>query len=165
MGNETVKTLLEKRSALENERPAIDAEFERITNLKNDLDERLKALDLVLKMFSDGAVSEDVEQIENPITQTKSQNLPFELAPPKVDVTPETVIPIKQIVRDNFNRLPQVFTKHNVASLIRSFRPEITEVNDNTLSAIMRQLVSLQMSRISVRGTGKSPQVYEKVVI
>jgi hypothetical protein len=170
-GNNTIQDLLDKQNALESERPAIDAEFERITALKVDLDERIKALSLVVKMFTNDNEVETytlnevkLETVSTVTAETDgTQDDEFELVSP--DGVAESSKPLKKLVPDNFSKLPQVFTKHDVSKLILSLRPDMDEVNDNTLSGIMRKLVKLDFSRIKVAGSGKAPQVYEKLIV
>lgn len=42
---------MEKRATIENERPKIEAEFERIAKKKADYENRLSAIDIVIKEF------------------------------------------------------------------------------------------------------------------
>jgi hypothetical protein len=161
----TVQDLLDKRNELEVERHAIDTEFERIKTKKQGVDGRVNALDLVISMFSgeEGSQPKQTQQV-NRVTPVTDSSVQVEWIEPifQLDAAGGS-ISLRQLVPDNVDKLPQQFTKHNVAGLIMNLRPEITEVNDNTLSGIMRRLVSLGFSRISVAGSGKRAQVYEKI--
>lgn len=170
-GQEILNSLKEKRATIENERPKIEAEFERINRKKADLESRLSAIDIVIKEF--GGANSSTENQTEPISSQPSDELnedvapttDFELKPKENGHNGGDKRPygLKQVARLRLSEVSNEFTKHDIVKVLLNSNENLTEINDNTLSGVMRDLVDKGVARIKTPASGTTPQIYEKV--
>ena len=70
---------------------------------------------------------------------------------------------LKRLARESFSYLPREFTKREVVSILRDANPELTTINENTLSGIMRYFVAENLARVKAAASGRAAQIYEKI--
>ena len=69
----------------------------------------------------------------------------------------------RQVGKDIFNDLPQIYTKNDVATLILTQFSEIETLNENTLRGIVTEYVEDGLAKIHEQSTGRTLQKYIKV--
>ncbi len=169
--------LLERRSSLENERPRIEAEFERINQKKTDLEQRLSAIDIVIKEFGGSIASISFAQGNGQpsvISEQSNKNSSDVKTDAEFTHTPNegvktTILKrerrgMKTTAREFFGELPNEYTKNHVAKILIREHTELKgKVNENTLRGVVMQFIESGAARIKTPASGTSPQIYEKV--
>jgi hypothetical protein len=66
--------------------------------------------------------------------------------------------------RENFDDLPQVFTKYDVVKILVREHPELNgTMNDSSLRGVLGGLAEQEFIKIKIPAQGIEPQVYEKI--
>lgn len=178
--------LQDKRAMIERECSDVEAELDRLALIMAGYKDRLDAIDKVIAEFngqndSDNTLLDDLSektQDKPPFQESliiEQEPLPDEEKDNKQNVgngngggkliTKGRSSNFRNLVRDEFQKLPSLFTKYDVVKLMEDVYPELKgNINTNTMNGVMRSLVKSGSAKVRHKATGTSSQVYEKKV-
>ena len=186
--------LQEKRAMIECECVSAEKELDRLTSIILEYKERIHAIDKVIAEFDGDGNSDNTllfgDLSEKPETETSFQKSFIEEQEPLINentdyaqadksnqngngvyvandklITRGRSSNFRNLVREEFGNLPNLFNKKDVINLMENAYPELKgNINTNTMSGVMRSLVKNGFAKIRHKATGTSSQVYEKKV-
>ena len=171
------------RSVLIAKRGRVEDELKLIMSEKDAIDKQVSSLDVVISIYDDNLVAHPAEESAGdgeketlPDSVTDAANQIEDSG--KTPDMPETVFELnghssatknktgmRQAVRDNLSDLPSLFTKEDIENLLFREMPEKKgQINENTMSSLIRSLTDDNLIEVEVPATGRKKQIYKKVI-
>lgn len=155
---------------------SINDEVERLLAKQEAVSKQISSLDVVIGIYSQGNESEnEVQETGNPTPNDVAESIASQETdnePPKTEETDfqlnaQTPVngkksSLRQIVRNNLDRLPTLFTKEDIEILVAENGGADRSINDNTLASIIRSLKDDNLIEVKVPATGRAKQIYTK---
>jgi hypothetical protein len=143
--NDVVQVLLEKRAGLVAQKAEIDA--------------KVAAMDLVIQEFGGGKfIAKQAKTNGNGSAVSESPE-PNKSALADIPQRPG----LKVLAREHIHELPEFYIKDDLQKLLLRLAPDMTEINENTLGGVARNLVKHGLALVHQPAIGKNPQIYARI--
>jgi predicted nucleic acid-binding Zn-ribbon protein len=181
---EIVADLVEEKLAIQRICSEAKVELDRLTFAVDKFTEEIKALDTVIKLYNDKTSSNTSNDAQKNLLPTfidleKSQNEQQDFvhtsvngngnAEKKSEAKISTGVnnskrSYRQVGKEVFKELPEIYTKSDVESLILFELPNVSSINENTLRGIMNDYVNDGWAVVFEASNGRTQQKYKKLV-